>query len=82
MKMRYYSAFNVRIENGSYVFDIKTPKGILKDFHFGLPGRHNLMNALMAIAMAEIFGTPTDAIAVALASFKGVKRRFSYQIKT
>lgn len=77
-----YSAFNVRIDNGSYVFDINTPNGILKDFRFGLPGRHNLMNALMAIAMAEIFGTPTDAIAIALASFKGVKRRFSYQIKT
>ena len=76
-----YNAFNVRIDNGSYVFDINTPKGVLKDFRFGLPGRHNLMNALMAIAMAEIFGTPTDAIAVALASFKGVKRRFSYQIK-
>lgn len=77
-----YNAFNVRIDNGSYVFDINTPKGVLKDFRFGLPGRHNLMNALMAIAMAEIFGTPTEAIAVALASFKGVKRRFSYQIKT
>jgi UDP-N-acetylmuramate--alanine ligase len=76
-----YSAFNVRIEEGSYLFDIKTPKGILYDFRFGLPGKHNLMNALMAIAMAEIFGTPTVAIAVALASFKGVKRRFSYQIK-
>jgi UDP-N-acetylmuramate--alanine ligase len=34
------------------------------------------MNALMAIAMAINFGTPTDAIAVALASFKGVRRRF------
>jgi UDP-N-acetylmuramate--alanine ligase len=76
-----YSAFNVRIEDGSYLFDIKTPKRVLLDFRFGLPGKHNLMNALMAIAMAEIFGTPTEAIATALASFKGVKRRFSYQIK-
>jgi UDP-N-acetylmuramate--alanine ligase len=40
------------------------------------------MNALMAIAMANIFGTPTDAIAKAITSFKGIKRRFSYQIKT
>lgn len=77
-----YSAFNVRIEKSSYVFDIKTPKGILKDFRFGLPGRHNLMNALMAVAMAEIYGTPTNAIAIALASFKGIRRRFSYQIKS
>jgi UDP-N-acetylmuramate--alanine ligase len=76
-----FSAFNVRIENGSYLFDIKTPKGVFVDLRFGLPGKHNLMNALMAIAMAQIFGTPIEAIALALASFKGVKRRFSYQIK-
>lgn len=77
-----YSAFNVRIDNGTYVFNVKTPDGILADFRFGLPGKHNLMNALMAIAMAINFGTPTGAIAIALASFKGIKRRFSYQIKT
>ncbi|MFT4670048.1 MAG: UDP-N-acetylmuramate--alanine ligase [Ulvibacter sp.] len=77
-----YSAVNVRIDNGSYIFDVKTPNGILKDFRFGLPGKHNLMNALMAIAMAVNFGTPTDAIAIALATFKGIRRRFSYQIKT
>jgi UDP-N-acetylmuramate--alanine ligase len=77
-----YSAVNVRIDNGTYIFDVKTPNGILKDLRFGLPGKHNLMNALMAIAMAINFGTPTDAIAIALASFKGIRRRFSYQIKT
>ena len=77
-----YKAFNVRIGDGSYIFDVQTPTEIIRDLHFGLPGRHNLMNALMAIAMANLFGTPTDAIARALASFKGIKRRFSYQIKT
>jgi UDP-N-acetylmuramate--alanine ligase len=40
------------------------------------------MNALMALAMAKTFGSPTESIAKALASFKGVQRRFSYQIKT
>ena len=77
-----FKAFNVRIGNGSYVFDVQTPTEVISDLHFGLPGRHNLMNALMAIAMAKLFGTPTDAIAKAIASFKGIKRRFSYQIKT
>ncbi|TDE02480.1 UDP-N-acetylmuramate--L-alanine ligase [Flavobacterium sandaracinum] len=77
-----YKAFNIRIGDGSYVFDVQTPTEIIKDLHFGLPGRHNLMNAVMAIAMANLFGTPTDAIANAIASFKGIKRRFSYQIKT
>jgi UDP-N-acetylmuramate--alanine ligase len=77
-----YRAFNVRIENASYVFDVQTTTEVLKDLHFGLPGKHNLMNALMAVAMAKTYGTPTENIAAALASFKGIKRRFSYQIKT
>ena len=77
-----YKAINVRVGNGSYVFDVQTPTETIRDIAFGLPGRHNLMNALMALAMAKTFGTSSDAIAKALASFKGIRRRFSYQIKT
>ena len=77
-----FKAFNIRIENGYYVFDVQTPTEIIKDLQFGLPGRHNLMNALMALAMAKTIGTPTSSIAKALASFQGIQRRFSYQIKT
>lgn len=76
-----FKAFNVRIENSQYVFDVQTPTETIRNLQFGLPGTHNLMNALMALAMAKTFGTPTDAIAKALLSFKGIKRRFSYQIK-
>lgn len=77
-----YKAYNVRIEDGSYVFDVQTPSEIIKDLHFGLPGKHNLMNGLMAIAMAKTYGTPTESIAKAIASFRGIRRRFSYQIKS
>ena len=77
-----YKAFNVRVGNGSYVFDVQTPTETIRDIAFGLPGRHNLMNALMALAMAKTFGTSSEVIAKALASFKGIRRRFSYQIKT
>jgi UDP-N-acetylmuramate--alanine ligase len=76
-----YKAFNVKIENGSYVFDVKTPDGLIQDLRFGLPGKHNLMNALMALAMAITYGTPIEVIAKALLSFKGIRRRFSYQIR-
>ncbi len=48
----------------------------LQDLQFGLPGKHNLTNALMALAMAKTFGTSNDAIAKALKSFKGIKRDF------
>lgn len=76
-----FMAFNVRIENGEYLFDVKTPKEIISNFKFGLPGKHNLMNALMAIAMANTYGIATESIANALQTFSGIKRRFSYQIK-
>ena len=77
-----FNAFNIKIINSHYVFDVKTPTEILKNIEFGLPGKHNLMNALMALAMAQTFGIPTKDIANALRSFKGIKRRFSYQIKS
>ena len=76
-----FKAFNVRIENSQYVFDVQTPTEVIRDLQFALPGKHNLMNALMALAMAKTFGTATTDIAKGLKSFKGIKRRFSYQIK-
>jgi len=77
-----YSVQNIKIHNGPYVFDVKTPKTVLKDLQFNLPGRHNLSNALIALAMAVEYGCPYRQLAEALASYKGVKRRFTYQIKT
>ena len=77
-----YSAQNIKIENGSYVFDVKTPSGLYKDFKFNLPGRHNLSNAIIALAMAVEYGCPYNQLAKGLASYKGVKRRFTYHIKT
>ena len=77
-----YSAQNVRIDKGSYVFDLRTPSGLYKDFQFNLPGRHNLSNAIIALAMAVDFGCPHNQLAKGLASYKGVKRRFTYHIKT
>jgi len=77
-----FKAFNVRITDGQYLFDVKTPTEIITNLRFCLPGKHNLTNALMALAMAKTFGIPDDDIASALQSFKGIRRRFSYQIKT
>ena len=77
-----FTAFNIRIVNSQYVFDVRTPSETIVNIEFGLPGKHNLMNALMALAMAKTFGLPNEDIASALHSFKGIKRRFSYQIKT
>jgi len=77
-----YSVQNIKIINGSYVFDVKTPNALLEGFKFSLPGRHNLSNALIALAMTVEYGIPKPQLAKALASYKGVKRRFTYQIKS
>ncbi|MGZ0016297.1 UDP-N-acetylmuramate--L-alanine ligase [Yeosuana sp. AK3] len=77
-----YSVINIKIQNGTYVFDVKTPTTVLENFQFNLPGRHNLSNALIALAMAVEYGCPYRQLAKALASYKGVKRRFTYHIKT
>ncbi|WP_396601918.1 UDP-N-acetylmuramate--L-alanine ligase [Algibacter sp. R77976] len=77
-----YNVQNIKIENGTYVFDVKTPKTILENLQFNLPGRHNLSNALIALSMAVEYGCPHQQLAKALASYKGVRRRFTYQVKT
>lgn len=77
-----YSIQNIKIENGIYVFDVKTPKIVLENIQFNLPGRHNLLNALIAFAMAVEYGCSYRQLAKSLASYKGVKRRFTYHIKT
>jgi len=76
-----YNVQNIKIINGAYVFDVKTPITVLENLEFNLPGRHNLSNALLALAMAVEYGCPYQQLAKALASYKGVKRRFTYQIK-
>src|SRR5690606_1523263 len=76
-----YSAINIKIENGSYVFDLRTPTGILQNLRCYLPGKHNLQNVLTALAMAIQYGSPMELLAGALNNFKGVKRRFTYKIK-
>ncbi len=77
-----FQAKNIRIENGTYVFDVKTKEADIKGIRFHLPGKHNLSNALMALSMAKTYGVSDENIKKALASFKGIERRFSYKIKT
>ena len=77
-----YNAFNLKIENGIYIFDVKTPTSEIKNIEFHLPGRHNVMNALAALAMADVYGISLENIKQKLSTFKGVQRRFSYKIKT
>jgi UDP-N-acetylmuramate--alanine ligase len=76
-----YKAHHLKIENGKYIFDVKTPTSAIQNIEFYLPGKHNVMNALAALAMADVYGVSLKNIKQSLSTFKGVKRRFSYKIK-
>ncbi len=74
---------NVRAENvvaadGQMRFDCVRVNGSVSRFPvvLNLPGMHNVLNALAAIAVAAEVGVPDAAIAKALAEFRGVGRRF------
>jgi UDP-N-acetylmuramate--alanine ligase len=71
-----YRSKNLRIENGYFVFDIESPVENIENIVFTLPGRHNVENATAAISVAQQLGVKGEAIIKALASFKGIKRRF------
>lgn len=77
-----YCVQDVKVNDGAYHFAIKTPREIIENVVFNLPGQHNLSNALVAFAMGYDNGFDTQKLVDGLASFKGVERRFTYQIKT
>lgn len=77
-----FNAQDIKIENGSYTFNLKTPTHFYTHIKINLPGKHNLLNTIVAIAMANSIGIEIENIKKALLNFKGIKRRFSYKIKT
>jgi UDP-N-acetylmuramate--alanine ligase len=77
-----YKAYNLQVEKGKYIFDVKTPKDNVQNLELYLPGEHNVMNALAALAIADQYGVSLEEIKQSLKSFKGVQRRFSYKINS
>ena len=75
-------AKNIRVEGGSYFFDIVLPAKELKAVELNMGGLHNIENVLAAIAVACHLDIEEDKIRKAVASFKGVKRRFEYIIRS
>ena len=77
-----FHARNVRVEEGVFVYDIVCPGEILENVKLGLPGRHNVENSLAAVAAVKQLNVDSSAIRKGLESFRGVKRRFEYRIRT
>ena len=74
-------ALDIRMKDGSYIFDAVLKDGIIGNLVLNMGGMHNVENTVVAIAVAHYLGIDKEKIKAAIESFKGVKRRFEYIIK-
>lgn len=75
-------ASNIRMLQGSYEFDVRIKEWMLNNLVLNMGGRHNVENAVVAVAVAHHLGIDDEKIKKAINAFKGVRRRFEYIIKS
>lgn len=73
-------ATDVTIKEGGYEFNVRGPGWSIEDLRLNIGGMHNVENVVAAIAVSKRMGVDNDKLRAAVASFKGVKRRFEYII--
>ena len=71
-----YRIDNLCFEKGFPHFEIFNDKKSLGEFQLQIPGRHNVLNATAAVALAMEEGISADVARKAVAAFEGVQRRF------
>lgn len=73
------SAVNIQLNDDHSIFTVITKEfGNLGTIRINMPGKHNVLNCLAAIALSLDLGVSFDIIVEAISSFKGIERRFSY----
>ena len=77
-----FHAENIRIGDGEITFDFIHPTGKICNIQLGVPVYINIENGIAAMALALLNGASYDEIRNAMASYKGVKRRFDIHMKT
>ena len=73
-------ATNIRVHDGGYSFDAVLPGSPISDIRLNMGGMHNVENMVAAIGVANDLAIEPGKIKAAVATFKGVKRRFEYII--
>lgn len=74
-------ADNIKMDTGSYEFDVYINGDNLGVVKLNMGGMHNVENAIAAIAVTSSLNIEVEKIKGAIESFKGVKRRFEYIIR-
>ena len=77
-----YHAENIRPEGGFFTFDLVGPGMAMRDLTIGVPGFHNMENAIAAAVIGLKMGLTESDIREALETFRGVKRRFEFVLRT
>ena len=77
-----FHAENIRIGGGEIFFDYVSPLGNIKDIQLGVPVAINIENGIAAMALAQLSGATDEEIKAAMASFKGIDRRFDFKLKS
>ena len=72
-------AQDIRLNFDHSQFDVYSKDELLGTIIIFMPGIHNVLNCLAAIALARELSIPFDTIACALANFKGIERRFGFK---
>lgn len=70
-------AQNLRLTDGKAAFSALYPDGSLQAVRLAVPGRHNVTNALVALAVSRLLGIDGSSAAEALSRFDGVDRRWT-----
>jgi UDP-N-acetylmuramate--alanine ligase len=73
---------NLQVQNGTFQMDVFFKNEKWLNVELGLPGIHNAENALAVITLTRELGLTKEEIRFGLKTFKGVKRRFEYHIRT
>ena len=77
-----FHAANVRVGDGTIVFDFVYPGGSIADIELGVPVAINVDNAVAALAAVWLTGTLSPELArEAIKSYPGVERRFEFHLK-
>jgi UDP-N-acetylmuramate--alanine ligase len=74
-------AANIKMVHGGYEFDLVVRDQTIEGLKLNIGGMHNVENAVAAITVASSLEIENEKIKAAIASFRGVKRRFEYIMK-
>ena len=76
-----FHAENIRIQNGTIVFDMVSPIENVTDIELGQPVPINIENGIAAMALAQLSGCTAEELRRGMKSYEGVDRRFDFKLK-